>query len=304
MVIDNRAKAILAILGAQVIWGIAGPLVKVVLGNIPPFGLMFLRFLFSTIILFVIYELKFAGTVPAMTKQDKIDLFIAGFLGAFANIALYFWGQNLTSVIDAWAITSSGTLFVIAISYLFFHERLSKIVYLGSLIAFIGTLIIVGTPILDIGSGSLLGNVAMLGSTLAGVIAFFSYKRLVAKFHPLVLTYYTFLISLPFALPFFLWDYWQNPLWLTNLSISNLLIILYLTIGSSIAAYSLQGAGLKHLSPSLAATVGYSSAVISVALSIFFLHEKPTEFFVIGTTCVVFGLFLAETRHVRRGRNV
>jgi len=297
MPINSRSKAILATLGAQIIWGFAGPLVKIVLGDVPPFGLMFLRFLFTAIILFIVYEIKYVKTLPNMSFQDKKDIFIAGFFGVFINIALYFPGQKLTSVIDAWVITSAGTLFVIAISYLFFKERLPKIVYFGAIIAFIGTLVIVGNPIFNLGSGSVLGNVLMLGSTLAGVIGFFSYKHLVAKFHPLVITYFAFLISVPLSLPLFLWEYWQNPLWLGSMSLQSVSILGYLIIGSSIGAYTLQSVGLKHLSPSLAATLGYTSAVISVGLSILFLHEKPTEFFMIGTALVILGLILAETRH-------
>lgn len=297
MSFDNHSRAIFAVFGAQIIWGVAGPLVKIVLADIPPFGLMFLRFLFTTIILFIIFEIKFAKNQPAMTRQDIKDIFIAGFFGVFVNICLYFFGQNLTTVIDAWVIASTGTLFVIAYSFLFLGERLSKIIYFGVALAFAGTIIIVGTPILDIGSGSLLGNTLMLGSVLAGVIAFFSYKRLVAKFDPLVLAYYSFLISLPLSLPLFLWEYFQNPIWLANLSVQSLAILTYLVLGSGIAAYTLQGKGLIHLSPSLAATVGYTGAVISVGLSIIFLHEQPTKFFLIGTALVVFGLFLAETRH-------
>lgn len=297
MNLSNNTKAILAVFGSQLIWGIAGPLVKIVLNNAPPMGLMYFRFLLTTLILFLIFEFNHTRLMPRITPRDKKKIFLAGFLGVFVNITCYFLGQKLTTVIDAWVITSSGTLFVIAYSFIFQHERLAKKVYLGAAIAFVGTIIIIGNPILNVGSGSLTGNILMLVSALSGVSAFMITKTLVEKFHPLVLTYYFFLISLFFALPLFLWEYWQNPRWIATLSPQSIGILLYLVLGSSIAAYTLQSLGLKHLSPSLAATLGYSSAVISVTLSIIFLHEKPTEFFIIGTSLVIVGLFLAETRH-------
>lgn len=297
-----NSKAILSVLGAQIIWGVAGPLVKVALGDIPPFGLMFLRFLLATLVLFAIYEIKFEKTSPKMTRQDKKNIFLASFFGVFVNISLYFLGQRLTSVIDAWVITSTATLFVIAYEFLFCHERLAKKVYLGMLIAFVGSVVIIGTPIFNIGSGSVWGNILMLGSTISGTISFIISKKLLAKFHPLVLTYYFFLISLFFALPLFLWEYAQNPGWIASLTPNGILILIYLVLGSSVGAYTLQHLGLKYLSPSLAATLGYSSAVISVGLSIIFLHERPTEFFIIGTSLVVIGLILAETRHKKYNR--
>lgn len=293
----NRTRAIFAVFGAQLVWGLAGPLVKIVLGEVPPFGLMFLRFLFATVALFIIYELRFSQKPPVMTATDKRNIFLAGFFGVFVNIALYFWAQRLTTVIDAWVITSTGTLFVIGYCFLFLKEKLSTTVYFGAALAFVGTLVIIGTPIFDIGSGSLLGNILMLASTLAGVISYLITKKLVAKFPPLVLTYYFFLISLFFSLPLFLWEYLQNPVWLNTISPQSWGIIAYLVFGSSIAAYTLQFQGLKNLSASIAATLGYASTVISVALSILFLHEQPTGFFIIGSVLVAIGLFLAESRH-------
>ena len=297
MKLSNHTKALLAVFGAQITWGIAGPLVKVVLIDIPPFGLMFLRFLFTTLILFFLYEWRLAKNAPKPTLLEKRSIFFAGFLGVFANIALYFWGQQQTTVIDAWVITSSSAIFVIFLSFFFRHERLPLLVYFGAALAFLGTLVIVGDGIRQFGQGGLLGNTAMLGATLAGVISYLITKDLVKKFPPLLLTYYFFLVSLPFALPLFLWEYWQNPLWLVNLSFSNLTIIAYLVLGSSILAYSLSTAGLKALSPSVAATIGYSSTVIAISLSIVFLHERPTLFFVFGTILVIVGLFFAESRH-------
>lgn len=293
----NYSRAILAVLLAQAIWGVAGPLVKIALFDIPPFGLLFLRLLLVSLILFPIYEFKLRHFEPSKSAADRRDIFLAGFFGVFVNIAAYFLGQKSTTVSDAWVITSIGTPLVIIYSLLFLHESLSHIVYLGTGLAFAGTLIIIGTPILQVGSGSVVGNVLMFVSTVAGVISFLITKRLVARFNPLLLTYYFFLTSLAFSIPLFLWEYWQNPGWIASVHPASLLILLFIVLGSSIASYSLQSLGLKTLSPSLASTIGYASPIIAVGLSIVFLHEQLTPFFTLGAILVVIGLFLAETRH-------
>lgn len=234
---------------------------------------------------------------PEKTFTDKKNIFLAGFFGVFLNIVFYFPGQRLTTVIDAWVIASTGTLFVVILSYFVLKERLSKIVYTGVALAFIGTLIILGESLIDLGKGSLFGNILMLGATLSGAISFFFTKKVIDKFSPLTLTYYWFLIGLAFSFPLFLWEYFQNAIWMTAISWQSIGILSYLVLGSSIASYYLSNFGLKYLSPSLAATIGYSSAVIAISLSIIFLKEKPTPFFIIGTAIIIIGLFLAETRH-------
>lgn len=307
---SDYKKAIAAGIIAQVIWGVAGPLVKIVLGNIPPFSYLFLRSLFTCLILFLILEYrllkrKYLTSLPdqettphaPMGWEDKKDIFLAGFFGVVLNIGFYYVGQNLTTVIDAWIITSTGALFVIAISYLYLHERLTKTVYLGSFIAFVGTLVIVGTPIFQVGNGSFLGNLFMLGSTASIAISYIIMKKLVNRYSPLLLTYYWFLISLIFSFPLFLWEYLQNPGWIANLPLSAFLILAYTVIGSSILSYSLDNFALTHLSASITATIGYISVVVAVALGIVLLGEKLTPFFVVGTALTFFGLFLVETRH-------
>ncbi len=290
-------KALLATFAAQTIWGIAGPLVKVTLDNFPPFSLLFIRSLFATCLLFIIYELKLVKHEPKKTPLDKRNLFLTGVLGVFLNIAFYFWGQKLTTVSDAWIITSSGTIFVVLWSYFFLKERLQKHVYLGIGVAFIGTLVIIGSPLLAAGQGSLLGNILMLGATLAGAASYFLIKDLAKKFSPLVIAYYSFLISVILSVPFFLWEFWQNPSWITSLTSRDYLVALYLILASSIAAYYLSNYGLKRLSASLAATIGYWSPIIAIGGGVIFLKEQLTISFIIGSLLVVVGLILAETRH-------
>ncbi|MCL4389800.1 MAG: DMT family transporter [Patescibacteria group bacterium] len=296
---DSRAKAIIAVFAAQIIWGVAGLLVKIVLADVPPFSLLFFRSLLTCLILYPILEYRVikGERLQTISSQDKWTIFWAGFTGVFLNIALYFIGQKLTTVIDAWVINSTGALFVILISYIFIRERLNRIVYFGVALAFVGTLVIIGTPVLGIGSGSIPGNLLILGSTLVLGISYVLTKRLMDRFSPLLLAYYFFLIGLFFSLPFFLWEYLQNPGWIAALSTGSWLIIAYLTIGSSIIAYALDNFALIRLSASAVATAGYISVVIALGLGIIFLHEQMTPFFIAGTIITFCGLFLAETRH-------
>lgn len=286
-----------AILGSQLIWGIAGPLVKIVLETIPPFSLMYLRFLLATTILFIIYEVKLCREIPNVTVEDRKNIFLAGFFGVFLNIFFYFWAQTMTTVTDAWVIASTGTLFVVGLSYFWLKERLSKVVYLGVGLAFLGTLTVIGSGITQFGRGGVLGNFLMLLAVLSSAISFFHTKKVINKFSALALTFWWFLIGLIFSFPLFLWDYFRNPGWMAQIKLSDLGILTYIVLGSSIGAYYLSNLGLKTLSPSLAATLGYTSSIIAIGLSILFLGERPTPFFLIGSAFIIVGLFLAETRH-------
>jgi drug/metabolite transporter (DMT)-like permease len=298
MKLNNWHKGVVVTLIAHTIWGVAAPMVKLSLDAIPPFSLLFLRSLFVCLLLAPIYEfILLPRQKYELTKKDKWDIFLAGFLGVFLNLAFYFAGQKLTTVIDAFVILSMGTPILIIFSYLFLKERLSKIVYVGSMIAFVGTLVIIGSPILSFGKGSLLGNVLALGATISAIASFLIIKRLITKLNGLTLVFYFFLVSLVCSLPFFVWDFIQNPIWLSQVPTNTYWFVAFLVFGSSIGAYFLSNFGLKFIPPSIASTIGYISTVVGVASGIMFLGEKPTISFVIGSALIIFGLLLAETRH-------
>lgn len=312
MRLTNWHKGILFTFIAHIIWGVSAPLVKIVLDDIPPISLLFLRSLFTVIILFPIFELKLLPELKKntlvtkkgliydifpLTKPEMKDMFLAGFLGVFLNISLYFWAQTRTTVIDAWVIASSGTIFLVIYSYFFLKERLAGKVYFGVGLAFIGTLVIIGSPIFSFGKGDILGNFLMLGSTICAIASFVVLKKLITKFNPLLIVFYTFLLTLIMTTPLFIFEFIKNPFWMTSLSQVDLLIVAYLVFGSSIFAYVFSNAGLKFLPASISSTLGYSSTIIAVALSIIFLKESPTFFFLIGSGIIIAGLLLVETRH-------
>lgn len=297
MNLSNWQKALFATLIAQSIWGAGGPLVKIALGNLPPFGFLFLRSLLTCLVLFPIYEFKLFKIQPEITTKDVINIFLAGFLGVFVNIALYFWGQQLTTVTDAWIITSVGTIFILIYSYIFLHERLNRVVYIGVVISFIGALVIIGEPLLTAGKGNTFGNLLMLGATIAAALSYFPLKELIPKFHALSLAFFQFFITMILTIPLFLLEFSQNPYWLSQISSSSVLILIYEVIGSSILAYALSNWGLKFLPASLSSAVGYAATIIAVGLGIIFLHEHLTFFFILGSLLIALGLFLAESRH-------
>lgn len=309
MKLSSWQKGVLAILTAHLVWGVATPLVKVILNDVPPISLLYLRCLFTVVLLFPLYEFVFLKRYPKLTldgspitRKDKLQLFAAGFLGTFLNISAYFWGQSLTTVSDAAIIISTGTIFIAAYSYIFMKERLPKLAYTGIILAFAGTLIVIGSPLLQLGQGSGLGNLLLLVATISGAASFLIIRDLVKRFDPFVIIFMSFLISLPFTVPFMLWEFVLDPTWMTKLGASHYYIMAYLIAGSSIVAYFLSNIGLKYLPASIAAAFGYSSTIVAILLGIFFLKESPTVYFFVGGGLIMLGLILVETRHASKSQ--
>src|SRR3989337_3866488 len=94
--------AILALIGANIIWGAAPPIFKWALEDIGPFTLAFLRFFIAAIII-----LPFAYKSLFVERQDYLKLFLIGFFGVTLNISFFFLGLKFAPSINASVIGSA-----------------------------------------------------------------------------------------------------------------------------------------------------------------------------------------------------
>src|SRR3989338_174719 len=136
---------ILALIITNIIWGGAAPIFKYSLQNIPPFTLAFIRFYFASMI-FLPLAIRYWQKI---TWRDFIIIVIAGFFGVTVNISFFFMGLLRGGPsINAPIIASSGPVFLFILSIIFLRERPNKRVFVGMLIALVGVIILVLSPII------------------------------------------------------------------------------------------------------------------------------------------------------------
>ncbi len=292
-----HTKGVLAQFICAIIWGIAAPVVKIVLNSVPAFSFVFLRLAIAVLILTPLVVKRHLQI--KLKVADFINLVVMGLLAITFNIGLYFWGQTYTSVIDAAVILSTTSIFTAIGAFLFLGERKSKVVLLGILISFIGTIIIIIQPVLETGlfhSRNILGNILILLATLSWVAYTILAKELKQKYDTLTKTYFFFLLGL---ISFFPLSY-KNILDLNfylNLPMSAVLGIIFEGVFATVVAYLLFNWSLKFVSATKSGVISYLIPITSIIISIMFLGEKFTTPFLIGASVVTVGIFLAETRH-------
>lgn len=291
-----HTKGVLAQIISALIWGMAGPVVKIVLNSVPAFPFVFLRIAIGALILTPLVinrhlKLKFK-------LSDLVPLTIMGLLAITFNIGLYFWGQTYTSVIDAAVILSTTSIFTAIGAFLFLGERKSKVVLLGILISFIGTIIVIIQPLLENGlfhSRNIFGNILILLATLSWVSYTILAKELKQKYDTLTKTYFFFLVGVVSFLPLSYKSIFDLNFYL-NLPLSAVLGILFEGIFATVIAYLLFNWSLKFVSATKSGVISYLIPITSIIISILFLGEKFTTPFLIGASIVAVGIFLAETR--------
>lgn len=135
----------LFLLATVAIWGIGTPVIKLTVGYVPPMTFLMLRMLITAIILLPFF-LRFIKKNKFNALRFK-NLLIAGFLGYVVSIAFIFSGLEKTTAIQGSLLSTFTPLLITALGFYILKELVTKKEIEGILIALIGTIFIVISPI-------------------------------------------------------------------------------------------------------------------------------------------------------------
>lgn len=281
--------AYIYLLTASIIWGATPAVMKLTLLEVPPFSLGFIRMFFASLILitFLYKDLKI--------KRSDVGLFIlAALTGTTLNLSLFFLGLQLSHAINAALLIASVPIFTIFASHIFLKEKLHTTIILAGSVALIGVGLIIGKPDGPTTLPQLIGNALLLASSLAWVAYEIIAKKLLRTYKSSTVTFYTAAIGAATFVPFFIWEYAKNPMWIAGVTPSGAAGIIYGIIFASLIAYSTWQMGLSKIPPGEAAFFFYLEPVSGAALSIILLGEKLTTNLIIGGALIFAGVALAE----------
>lgn len=282
--------AVLSLIIANIIWGAALPIYKWSLEVIPPFTFAFLRFLIADIILlpFVLGKLKFA-------KADIPKLIFVSIISLTIQIPLLFFGLKLAPSINAPIIISSGPIILLGSSIIFLKEKVSTKLLTGTLVSFLGVLVIILKPALDAGfSSGVLGNFFLFLATVCAVVQTLLLKKITDKNQVLSTVFLMFLIAWITLLPTFLLEY--NSVGFFQVGIKSIFGIAYAALFSSIFGYVLLTFGLKYINASDTGIFAYVDPIATIIVAIPLLNEVITPSYVFASALVFAGIYIAEGR--------
>ncbi len=289
--------AYLAVIFANLIWGAASPIFKYALTDMPPFTLAFMRFFFAGL-LFLPFILK---SMHRIKGKHLTHVILGGIWGVTVNVSFFFMGLNMASSINAPLIGALGPLILYVLSLFILKEKPHPQIVKGMLFAFVGVLIIIFAPLLRSNStqaseysiaSQVTGNIffvlAMLGATFHVIHT----KKIAAKVDPITITGIQFLVGAITFIPFMTselqtWSF-------VSLTQRSWVGIIYGIFFSSALGYVTHNYAIKKLPAQKVGIFSYMMPVVAVLVAIPLLGEYPDLFFIIGSVCVVIGIFISE----------
>ena len=191
-----RHLAYLLLLLNAALWGISPPIIKNSLNYVSPSVFLFFRFLIASLLFAPI----FLKTRSSHVHKTKSWLLLSlALLGTPLTLYPLFLGLNLTSSIEGSIIESSSPMFIVLGSVIFLHEVVKRKEWIGIVLAVGGTLLLTSEPLLTGKHASFTSFTGNLLIVLSNVIwAAFLLLSKKTKTNPTQLTFYSFLVSIPF----------------------------------------------------------------------------------------------------------
>jgi len=294
---SKRTLAILAAIGATVIYGINHTVAKGVMpGHVKPFGFIFLRVGGATLLFWLI---SFFGPKEKIEKRDWGRMLVCALLGMSINMLSFFKGLQLSTPINSAVLVTITPIIVVVISALFLREKITLNKGLGIFMGFVGAvgLILFGAEVRQDAPNIPLGNFLFIINATSYGAYLVVVKKLIEKYHPFTLMKWLFtigiIINLPLTLPEVFEIQWSTiPLWAYG-------SIAFVVIGTTFLTYLFNIFALTQLKASSVGAFVYMQPLVGILFALFSGKDELTLVKVAAMTFVLVGVYLASKKPKR-----
>lgn len=291
---NKKTASLLVFALAYILWGIDTVYIKIVVDNMPVALFSFLRFSIAALALlpFVLKHYK------KMNPRVWARLTISSLIGMSLFFLVLGEGLKRTTALNSALIFLLGPIWMYVLSIEVLKEKFNAKILLGLIVAFSGTVLVVGAPLLlgdhSLHNGSFIGNMIIFVAVFIGVLGTVMVKPVLKKAPPTQITTIRFAIVALSMLPLL---FYQKPD-LSTITVTPTLAfaVFYTIIIGTILAYVLYHWSLGKISGEESSTLQYLDPLLGVLASIIILGNQLTPIVLLGGALTVLGVFLSEAR--------
>lgn len=296
--ISEKYQGHLALLVANVSWGLMAPFLKDLLneGVITPMALSGFRIiggalLFWLVSLFVTNK----GAVEKVERRDILPLIMASLLVIGLNQVLIILGMSYASPVDASVVCSLTPIFTLVFGAVLMSFAITWVKVLGVIAGFGGALLFIFAGEADAAinvSNPLLGNTLCLLAQVCGALYLVCFGKLIAKYSILTLMKWMFLISAIAILPLTLGDMLSVE-W-SSLSLSGYFDFAFILLFGTCLAYMLIPVAQRRVDPTVIAMYNYLQPIVAVVFSVLAGLAVLNSMNMLATLLVFVGVWLVN----------
>lgn len=271
---------------------------KIGVEQIPPFSLAFFRFLIAAVVVFVIM-LAFRLKYFEVSRKDLGTIIVLGLIGMFGYHVLFFISLKYTSAINDSMICATSPLITSILASGFMGEYFGMQRFKAIMLAFFGVLLAISNGDLEVIRNITfnVGDLIMLGAVLCQASFSVFSKKLTGRYSPLIIIFYTLLVSIIALIPFVIRE---NPqIYLPNTDWRGWLSVLYMAVFASGIGALFQIISINYVGASRTMVFLNLVPIFSIIMSVFILHEEITLLKIVSAIIIITGVYLHSVIKVR-----
>ena len=283
------------------IWGSTFVFTKMLLqSGLTPAQIFTLRFIIAYVLLLGYSLITHHCSLFSASWRDEFLMVALGITGG----SVYFLAENAamlyTTATNTSLIVCSCPLFAMLLFAIVYRhsEHISKLQAMGSIVACMGMAIVVlnGHFVLHL---SPLGDVLAFAACLCWAVYSLIMKRATERYSSLFITRKVFFYGLLTIIPYYILRPSEATIFsfsIFNLQLSIILNLLFLGVVASMLCYLLWNWVIGKLGAVVATNWVYFNPITTIGFAWWLLDEKITIWFLLGSTLILVGMYLADKR--------
>lgn len=260
-------KGHLAMLAANVIWGLNAPIAKAVLNtDITALSLTTFRMVGAAVAFWIasVFTKK-----EHVKHEDMLMLFFAALLGIVLNQGSFIFGLSLTSPIDASIVSTTTPIIAMVVAAIYLKEPVTGKKVLGIFVGALGALLLIFSSQHTSASGkggNIWGDLLCLSAQVSFALYLAIFKNLIGRYSIFTSMKWMFTYASICFIPFSYQDVSTvNFLSITPVTYAQ---ILFVVLGATFLAYICMLTGQKTLRPTLVSMYNYVQPVVASFIAV------------------------------------
>lgn len=251
---------------------------------------------------FIIFRIGGAGVLfwilsrvlklEGIKREDWSKIIVCSILGVAANMLMFFEGLALTTPMHASVLMLITPVFVFLASLILKKQKPRLFESFGVLLAFAGSLLLVGGFHFRFSSDTLTGDLLIMGNALSYALYLIYVRDLIQKYKSLQIVSSLFILGFIWVLPFGYSDvvsasYTSFPpiIWAS---------IAFVILGTTFTAYLLNAWAMQYTGAKIVGSYIYLQPVFATAISTLWFHEVLSFDKLLASLCIFIGVFFVS----------
>jgi drug/metabolite transporter (DMT)-like permease len=287
---NSNTKAHIAILGANVIYGVNYTIAKDIMPNfVTPFGLVFCRVIGALTLFWIVHLFNY----EKVEKKDFLLLAACGVFGVFANQLMFLYGLDNTTPINAGIIMTSNPILVLVTSAIILKNKITLRKVGGIALGIFGALLLLlFKKDFSFGSETIRGDIFIFLNAMSYGIYLVLAVPLMRKYEPITVIKWVFTFGFILVFPFGIgeftqieWSSFTTKIWLE---------VGFVVIATTFFAYLLNIYGLKKLNPSTVSTYIYLQPLLASIFAIWAGKDSLDWIKIVAAVFIFSGVYMVS----------